>query len=194
MCVYTVRKDENRFSGLGLPGYSETAKGPHTGIFAEDKATDPMTLHDTNRRWYDHYRNIRMLIDLSEGLPVTVQANLGDTLIETIKRYQNLAASSTDLRSMGTEMVMGLYKSRRKLRWYDDSPELHKAYNMMAILPESVLLHLDEQCGDLVHYILSNKHKRLVLNQSMGQVISRQLADVPHVHEYPANDARHWGR
>lgn len=139
----------------------------------------PASAQSPHRRWYDSYSNIRLLIDLSEDLPLAIQQNLGSTLIETIKRYQNLVAASADLRTLGADMVMGLFKSRRKLRWYDHIPELHKAFNMMAILPEPVLEHLNEQCSDLVHFILTHKQKRTTPIHVMGQMITKQLSNVP---------------
>lgn len=108
-------------------------------------------------RWYDPYPNIRALFTLSGDLPLWIQENLGENLIHSLNRYHHLFYHTTELRSLGPEVVLNLYKSHQRQRCYDTAPHMHKALNMMIMLPKSFLNHFEKRSTDLVDYIYAHK-------------------------------------
>lgn len=133
--------------------------------------TDP-----TKQRWYDQYNHISSLVKITEQMPTGVQYNIGDNLVSTIERYKEAAEKSDALKSLGADIVLGLYKSRRKLRWYDQIPQLHKAFTMMATLPPQFLDQLNGKCSDLVQYIAAQKTGRPLPNTAIAHMINTYLA------------------
>ncbi len=133
--------------------------------------TDP-----SKQRWYDQYNHISSLIKITEQMPAGVQYNIGDNLIGTIERYKEVAQKSDALKSLGADVVLGLYKSRRMLRWYDQIPQLHKAFNMMATLPPDLLGHINGKCNDLVSYMAAQKTGRPIPNKAIAHMINTYLA------------------
>lgn len=94
-------------------------------------------------RWYDKYPNISLIIKISEDLPPWLQAEIGENLIQSITQYQVILEQADIPKSLGAEAVLSLYKSKRKMRWYDQIPQLHKALNMLITLPENAIFQLD---------------------------------------------------
>jgi hypothetical protein len=104
-------------------------------------------------RWYDKYPNLKSLITVTGELPRSIQDSIGENMISTINRYQRLLQDESELRSLGSDVVLGLYKSHKRQRWYDSVPAMHKAFNLLLSLPDPALLHLDDRCAGLVEYI-----------------------------------------
>ena len=137
--------------------------------------TDP-----THQRWYDQYNHISSLIKMTEQMPTGVQYSIGDNLLSTIERYKEIADKNDALKSLGADVVLGLYKSRRKLRWYDQIPELHKAFTMMATLPPHFLGHLNGKCSDLVQYMAAQRSGRAAPTNAIAHMINTYLAITEH--------------
>lgn len=132
-----------------------------TGVFQTGKGQKPMkSPRQTSARWYDKYTHIRDLISLTENLPRSMQENIAEGLITSIKRYQSFSNRDSELRSLGTETVLALYKSHKKQRWYDTIPQMHKAMNLMIALPEPALIHLDQRCASLVAFMQSQRFSK----------------------------------
>lgn len=107
-------------------------------------------------RWYDRFTHIRAMLHLAEKMPYAAKKHIGKNLLESIQRYhmQYRHAERGTFKNLGSQAVLRLYKSKRKLRWYDQIPELHIALNtMMVALPENVLQQIDMRCAQLLNHI-----------------------------------------
>jgi hypothetical protein len=112
-------------------------------------------------RWYDAYPNIRDVITLSEALPVSVQEEIGNHFIAMVKQYQRALEGAVEFKHLGPEVVLSLYKSKCKQRWYDEVSALHIAVNLMMSLPPAVMQHMDQQYH---HYAtaLRTQHNKML--------------------------------
>ena len=101
--------------------------------------SDPSN-HRYNRRWYDHISNMTLAVLVSQKFPPEVRTlivkNLNHVIDDCRKRQKR---SDKQAVSIGQHQVMGLYKSARRMRWYDPDPAMHRAFNFMSTVPESYL-------------------------------------------------------
>lgn len=103
-------------------------------------------------RWYDAYPNLFIIFEMTEKLPRRFQEQVGDALIEVLQRHEKLNPG-TPLKNVGAGAVMNLYKTKKKQRWYDHIPQLHKAYTQLVVMPEETLYQINEKCVEIVTYI-----------------------------------------
>lgn len=114
-------------------------------------------MSETEQRYYRHYDQygyLSILINLSKNLPESVQLSIGDNLLATIKAYISFLRQYSGFKKLEPKIYWSLYLgSRYKKRWYDEIPELQKAYNLLIVLPDHVLHYLDDCCEELVVYL-----------------------------------------
>jgi len=105
------------------------------------------------QRWYDKDPRIIDALDIIKELPDEVQEELAKSIINFVNllRESNRYIAEPSL-SIGKNKVLGLYKSSQKRRWYDSSPALMSAMNVVSTLDiedfksvtEGILLTLKE--------------------------------------------------
>lgn len=143
-----------------------------------------MGVTEYSRRWYDHIGRVTLLLLLSEKLPTAVRGYLAadlSTLIDHTRQEQQ--SNLRDPLSMGAEKILGLYRAARRRRWYDATPETHRAFNRMSALPPALLEAFAENAleRELSRISLSstpspeNKTLAWISNAETG-AISRQQA------------------
>ena len=108
-------------------------------------------------RWYDKYDNLSRIMAITEMLPAPIQSQIARSLYAMAQHYRDEAHAGMDFRSMGSESILNLYKSKRKQRWYDAIPQLNDALNMMTLMPHVTLLKLDTNCVSLLQ--LAEHHR-----------------------------------
>lgn len=105
-------------------------------------------------RWYDRFNSIDELIDLTAELPYVLQRDIGTHLNNSAEYYKTWLNDNTALKSIGSQAIMSLYKSKRKQRWYDQLPSFHEAVNtMQSGVPEAGLQKINHGCSKLVSHI-----------------------------------------
>lgn len=102
------------------------------------------------KRWSDEYSNINTLVELCTDLPPVLQHKIGEYFIFALKSYRERLKYNLRLKSLGSRVVLRLYKSKQKRRWYDYVPSIHVAFNMMITLPPECVFQLDQHCVRLV--------------------------------------------
>ncbi len=130
-------------------------------------------------RLSDRFPNIKSLLAMCEELPAEACANIGENLLQSIELYQRRYHGELNLKNLGTPVVLSLYKSKRKLRWYDPVPQLHRSLNLMLFLPEEILQTLDQKCFSLVEYIRDLKAQELYHPEFVALKIDLFLKDRP---------------
>jgi hypothetical protein len=126
------------------------------------RSTKAKTMDDQPQqwvRWYDRYPNLSIIMKITEHLPKSIQLKVAETLFDMVTQYYTVLDTAADLKSLGPELVMSLNKSHRKQRWYDAIPQLHKALNMMLVMPEPLLFHLDERCTKLREFVQEQQRR-----------------------------------
>ncbi len=104
-------------------------------------------------RWYDRLYNFKTLIRFCRDLRRQTQDSIGTHVIDIIELESSSLISDPKLKNLGSEKVLGLYKSKRKQRWYDLVPTFHRAVNQLLYLPEPVTQRVNRRCEPLTEFI-----------------------------------------
>lgn len=103
-----------------------------------------------NDRWYDFDSNVSVLLDVLKNVPEPIQEEVLSSILKAARVIREKIETETadDVPvSIGKERVLGLYMSSNKRRWYDESPVVSNAFNVLSTLP-------DEDCSDIISSIL----------------------------------------
>jgi hypothetical protein len=107
-----------------------------------------------NRRWYDHISNMTLAILASQRFPPDIQRLIAKNLNEVIDDCRKQQKDQKHAVSVGAHhRLLGLYKSRRRQRWYDPEPHMHRALNFMITVPESFLAEFAGRILQVDRYI-----------------------------------------
>jgi hypothetical protein len=90
------------------------------------------------KRFYDQDPSVSQAIELLLIFPEEMQAVIADGLSTIAEQEFRANEMINDFKSMGSDKVLALYKSKQKKRKYDKNPTVHRAMNYMMILsPEN---------------------------------------------------------
>jgi hypothetical protein len=107
----------------------------------------------SRQRWYDLHPTVSKSVKLLETFPMEVQKLIGEAIIRLAERQCRASDIMTDLRSLGPEKVLGIFKSKNKRRTYDADVTVHQAMNYLYALPEEERERIAEQIISLVSVI-----------------------------------------
>lgn len=107
------------------------------------------------QRWYDRMDGVTVAVERTQSLPDFLQAKVAEylnALINTELRLKNADAKS-DQKDIAR--TLGLYGSYGKKggRWYDTKPFLHRAFSLMASVPEPRLRDFSQRVIRLSNYV-----------------------------------------
>lgn len=103
-----------------------------------------------HQRWYEKNPSLSQCVKLMEKFPMEIQTIIAEGIITLSIKECKADEVYSQLKSLGTEKVMALYKSHRKQRSYDKNPSMHKAMNYLHVLSEENQTFLAMQTLDLV--------------------------------------------
>lgn len=109
-----------------------------------------MTEKKQTGRWYEKNPQLNQCVKLLESFPMEIQTIIADGIVALSVRECNADEVYNQLKSLGTEKVMALYKSHKKQRSYDKNPSMHKAMNYIYVLSEENQHFIAEQTLDLI--------------------------------------------
>lgn len=96
-------------------------------------------------RWYDqdHHLSelVRMLEHLSDESQYLVALLMGSIAQDAIE----LTGKSQFIKDLDWDKIIGILKSKRGRRWYDEEPEMHKAFNLLYSLEDAAKSWVAEQ-------------------------------------------------
>lgn len=85
-----------------------------------------------HRRWHDGRGELSQIIDLLVTLPLPFLV----AMTQAIRARADACWETRELlKSLGTEKILALHKSKRKRRRYDQNPDLHQTVNLFLALP-----------------------------------------------------------
>lgn len=123
-------------------------------------------------RWYDRFSHFSALIHITQDLSSVVQDNMGKTINKGVLYYKTKFCGNQEFKNLGREVILGLYQSKKKRRWYDHVPNLHDAVNnVRTSLPEEALHQLNQKSAPMVEYINRLKIKTNVDNETRHIII-----------------------
>ncbi len=86
------------------------------------------------KRFYDGEPSTSQTVDLMLKFPDELQTVLANSMSQIAEGDYKADEILSDLKSLGTEKVLALYKSKQKKRPYDQNPSFHKAMNYMMVM------------------------------------------------------------
>jgi hypothetical protein len=86
-------------------------------------------------RWYDKVPALGFAVEIMETMPSNIRVMLAQATNSFINR-EGWKNKHTDgqLKQIGRDKILGLMKSKKKLRWYDQNAEVHQAFNELYLL------------------------------------------------------------
>jgi hypothetical protein len=108
---------------------------------------------EKRQRWYDQHSTVTAAITLLETFPELIQQIIADAIMRLTERQCQVESLLEDLRSLGPEKVLGIFKAKNKCRTYDKNPIVHKAMNYLFVLSEADRVLITNQMVVLVNYI-----------------------------------------
>lgn len=106
----------------------------------------------SKKRWYDQQQTVSRSVTLMESFPSEFQVILGESIIEIAENQCHVDELMAQLRTLGPEKVLNLFKSKSKRRSYDDKQSVHQAMNYMYILPDGDRIFIANHIIALVDY------------------------------------------
>lgn len=118
-----------------------------------------------NRRWYDQKNELSRCIGLVEVFPQEIQSVVAQGMITLAENEFHAREAMSTLRSLGPEVVLGVYKSKNKRRSHDENELLHQALNYFYILGLDNQIKLAAHVTQVVRHIYAyldtcNRHRR----------------------------------
>lgn len=105
------------------------------------------------KRFYDQDPSVSQAIELLLVFPEDMQAVIADGLSTIAEQEFQANEIINDFKSLGTEKVLAIYKSKQKQRSYDNNPTVHRALNYMMILSPENRLFISKRIIELIGYL-----------------------------------------
>lgn len=110
----------------------------------------------SKKRWHDQQPTVARSVKLLEVFPPEFQGLLGETITTLAEKHCKARELMANLRSLGPEKVLSIFKSKSKRRSFDQQPAVHQAMSYMFILPDKERLyiagHIIVLVGQVVEY------------------------------------------
>lgn len=129
------------------------------------------------QRWHDKKPELAKAIHFLGSLPNDVQTIIGECVVKVAEKEYKVSQLIKDLKSLGSEKIMGLHQSQKKRRNYDKNPSTQKAVNHIYILPEADQMKLTKQVLSLMDTIFTYFEIHKTLNMPVEKETLQNLAD-----------------
>jgi hypothetical protein len=107
------------------------------------------------QRWHDKKPELAKVIHFLGSLPNDVQTIIGDCVVKIAEKEYKVSQLMNNLKSLGSDKILGLHQSQKKRRNYDRNPVTHKAVNHVYILSESDQAKMTKQVLNLMDSVFS---------------------------------------
>ena len=104
------------------------------------------------QRFYDRDKDVREAVNVTRQLPQDMQKIIAEGLSQLAVRDYQVDKRLKEVRSLGVDRVLPLYKSKNKRRDYDEIPEFHAAMNYLRILEEEEQREVSQTVTELARF------------------------------------------
>jgi hypothetical protein len=114
-----------------------------------------MDEHNTPKkvqRWYDKDETVAKSVNLLKDFPEEFQSILGETLIELADKHANAKELMANLRALGPDKVLAIFKAKSRQRFYDANEQVHEAMNHMYIVPDEDRVAIAKQAVEVTEH------------------------------------------
>lgn len=112
-----------------------------------------MAQEPNKRRFYDRDPVTADSLELIATFPSELQKTLAVGLNNIAIKDFNAEAKLHNFRSLGKDIVLPLYKSKQKLREYDQNQDFHNAINYLRILSQQERSSVSRKVIDIAAYL-----------------------------------------
>lgn len=88
------------------------------------------------KRWYEHDEELSFVVNTLERLGPGVQGLFENPLLVMTEEFWLKRGGQEYLALVDDQTKDGVMKSQKKARWYDATEKMHRAFNILYILPE----------------------------------------------------------
>jgi hypothetical protein len=127
------------------------------------------------QRWYDKHKTVSKSVKLLETFPEEIQVIISEGIVRLATRECQAGELMDNLRSLGPEKVLGIFKSKNKRRSYDNNSSVHQAMNYLYIMTDENRLLIAGQVIEIVNFIYD------YLKECKEFKMSAQLEDVSSI-------------
>lgn len=106
-----------------------------------------------NARFYDRDANVSRAVKLLMLLPFELQSIIADGIALMAEQEFRANELLRELKSLGTDKVLAIYKSKQRKRDYDKNPAMHKAMNYLMVLSDENRIWLSHKIVGLVAHL-----------------------------------------
>ncbi len=89
-----------------------------------------------HKRWYDQDNRVSTAVHMIMKFPPEMQSIICRGIYLLAEKEFRANELITEFKTLGTEKVLAMYKSKEKKRTYDANPNVHKAMNYLYLLSE----------------------------------------------------------
>ncbi len=107
----------------------------------------------TFKRWYDRHPRLAQGVKLLILMPDEIKTIISEALITLANREFDATEQDNTFRTLGSDKIMGLHKSKNRRREYDENETLHKAMNYLYMLSDDGQDFMSDHILNMVKYI-----------------------------------------
>lgn len=116
--------------------------------------TEPQRGVKLNNRWYDKDPEVsKNLTAIQRLIPVEYQHMFAEIIISFAMRHREKKKMKNDAVSLGTEKVLGVYKSQAKRRKSDQDEMLFRAFRELSVLENNLRDFIAERIASAIYCI-----------------------------------------
>lgn len=112
-----------------------------------------MSQQPSFKRWYDRQPKLSRAFKLIIILPDEVRSIISESLMLIANKEFESKERDTSFKTVGSEKILGLHKSKNKRREYDQNEQLHKAMNYLYVLSDDNQDFMAEHILKMVEFI-----------------------------------------
>ncbi len=102
------------------------------------------------KRFYENDPLVKQAVEAIFLFPYEIQSIIASGIADLAENECQVKAILEDVKSLGADVVLSIYKSKRRRRQYDGNPNLHQAINYLMVLPEDKRRLLAVKISELI--------------------------------------------
>lgn len=106
-----------------------------------------------NRRFYDKEPTVSLAINTVLTFPKIFQGAVAKGISLVAIKDFHANDKMSHLKSLGKDVILPLYKSKQKKRFYDSNPDIHNALNYLRVLSPEERIITSTKLLEISHYL-----------------------------------------
>lgn len=130
----------------------------------------------SKQRFYDREPVVSQAVELIFAFPEPIQEIVALGLSQIANQEFRANELMNNVKSMGSENVLAMFKSKRRRRAYDNNQITHQAMNHLFILPNDKRIFVSEKVVELVRFVeelirITNRNSATVDLEAVRRIV-----------------------